>query len=60
MIFYFPNKNEENVETVFLSINFSKCFCDTAKDIIDISTLIHRAKEMLFVIYNYKKLNKGI
>ena len=47
MIFYFPNKNEENVETVFLSINFSKCFCDTAKDIIDISTLIHRAKEML-------------
>ena len=46
-IFYFPNKNEENVVTIFLSTHFTKCLYDTAKDIIDMSTLIHRAKEIL-------------
>ena len=46
-IFYFPNKNEENVETIFLSTYFAKHFYDTAKDIIDMSALIHRAKEIL-------------
>ena len=46
-IFYFINRIEDNVETIFLSTNFTKRFYDTAKDIIDISTLIHRAKEML-------------
>ena len=46
-IFYFPNKNEENVETIFLNTYFTKHFYDTAKDIIDMNALIHRAKEML-------------
>ena len=46
-IFYFIDRIEDNVETIFLSTYFSKHFYDTAKDIIDISTLIHRAKEML-------------
>ena len=46
-IFYFPNKNEENVETIFLNTYFAKHFYDTVKDIIDMNALIHRAKEML-------------
>lgn len=46
-IFYFINRIEDNVETIFLSTNFTKHFYDTAKDIIDMTTLIHRAKEML-------------
>ena len=46
-ISYFINRIEDNVETIFLSTQFTKHFYDTAKDIIDMSTLIHRAKEML-------------
>ena len=46
-IFYFIDRIEDNVETIFLSTYFTKHFYDTAKDMIDMSTLIHRAKEIL-------------
>ena len=46
-IFYFIDRIEDNVETIFLSTYFAKHFHDTAKDIIDMSALIHRAKEIL-------------
>lgn len=46
-IFYFINRIEDNVETIFLNTYFTKHFYDTAKDMIDVTTLIYRAKEML-------------
>ena len=45
-IFYFIDKAEENVVTIFTG-RYSRLFYDTVKDIIDMSALIHRAKEML-------------
>lgn len=46
-MFYVTNKNEDNVETVFEGIYSTTHFYDTVKDIIDMTTLIHRNEEML-------------
>lgn len=63
-IFYFTNKNEENIETIFLSTYSTIHFYDTVKDIIDMTVLIHRTEEMLekYIDYNYQfnKSNKLI
>ena len=44
-IFYFIDKAEENVVTIFTG-RYSRLFYDTVKDIIDMSALIHRAEEI--------------
>ena len=46
-IFYFPNKNEENVEAIFKGTYSTTHFYDTVKDMIEMSVFIHRNKEML-------------
>lgn len=48
-IYYFTNKNEENVETIFKGTYSTTHFYDTVKDIIEMTTLIHRNEEMLKV-----------
>lgn len=52
-IYYFTNKNEENVETIFKGAYSSTHFYDTVKDVIEMTTLIHRAEEMLKEEINY-------
>lgn len=46
-IYYYTNKNEENVETIFKGTFSTTHFFDTVKDIIEMTTLIHRNEEML-------------
>lgn len=46
-IYYFTNKNEENVEAIFKGTYSTTHFYDTVKDIIDMTTLIHQTEEML-------------
>ena len=44
-IFYFIDKAEENVVTIFTG-RYSRLFYDTVKDIIELTTLIYLAEEM--------------
>lgn len=46
-ILYFTKRIEDNVDTIFKGRYGTTHFYDTAKDIIDMSALIHRAKEIL-------------
>lgn len=46
-ILYFTKRIEDNVDTIFKGRYGTTHFYDTAKDIIDMNALIHRAKEML-------------
>lgn len=47
MIYYFTNRNEENVEAIFKGTYSTTHFYDTVKDIIDMTALIHQYEEML-------------
>lgn len=46
-IYYFTNKNETNVETIFKGTYSISHFFDTVKDMIDMLALIHQNEEML-------------
>ena len=63
-IFYFTDKNEDNVETIFKGTYSTTHFYDTVKDIIDMTTLIHQNEEMLKEDidnhYQFSRSNKRI
>lgn len=46
-IFYFIDKIDENVKTIFKGTYSTTHFYDTVKDMIDMTILIHRNEEML-------------
>ena len=46
-ILYFTKRIEDNVDTIFKSRYGTTHFYDTVNDVIEMTTLIHRAKEML-------------
>ena len=46
-ILYFTKRIEDNIDTIFKGIYGTTHFYDTVNDVIEMTTLIHRAKEML-------------